>query len=165
MWAYEYIQLCMPKPEKRQLFAQKQALGGSLFYLWFSLLLMFYPVSVQAGNPVNKQTNVPGQIKQVFSLRVPALQYLYNITLDRELVEGCDSYLLQDHPDLVVEVRGSPVEGAVQPPSPQPLALPLRQLLLHHVLIAEAGEAGQRPVARCLGRVRRWVNADGKYCL
>ena len=53
----EYIQLCMPKPGKPQLFAQKQALGGSLFYLWFSLLYMFYRVSVQAGNPVLKQTN------------------------------------------------------------------------------------------------------------
>ena len=72
MWACEYIQLCMPKPEKPQLFAQKQALGGSLFYLWFSLLFMFYSVSVQARNPVNK---LSGQIKQVFSLPVPALKW------------------------------------------------------------------------------------------
>ena len=73
MWACEYIQLCMPKPEKPQLFAQKQALGGSLFYLWFSLLFMFYPGFRSSRQP-GKQTNkLSGQIKQVFSLRVPAL--------------------------------------------------------------------------------------------
>ena len=66
MWACEYIQLCMPKPEKPQLFAQKQALGGSLFYPWFSLLFMFYRVSVQTGNPVNKQTNFPVKSNRCF---------------------------------------------------------------------------------------------------
>ena len=55
MWACEYIQLCMPKPEKPQLFAQNQALGGSLFYLWFSLLFMFYPGFRSSRQP-GKQT-------------------------------------------------------------------------------------------------------------
>ena len=73
MWACEYIQLCMPKPEKPQLFAQNQVLGGSSFYLWFSLLFMFFPVSVQAGQPDTQTNKLSGQIKRVFSLRVPAL--------------------------------------------------------------------------------------------
>ena len=73
MWACEYIQLCMPKPEEPQLVAQKQALGGSLFYLRFSLLFMFYPGFRSSWQP-GKQTNkLAGQIKQVFSLRVLAL--------------------------------------------------------------------------------------------
>ena len=47
--------MCMPKPEKQQLFAQKQALGGSLFYLWFSLLFMFYPGFRSSRQPGNKE--------------------------------------------------------------------------------------------------------------
>ena len=67
MWVY-YIQLCMPKPEKPQLFAQNQALGGSLFSFWVSLLFMFYPgFHSSPGNLVNTQTTFRSNQRGVFS--------------------------------------------------------------------------------------------------
>ena len=63
------------------LFAQKQALGGSLFYLWFSLLFMFYPGFRSSRHPGKQTHKLSGQIKQVFSLRVPALRARRAITM------------------------------------------------------------------------------------
>lgn len=45
-------------------------------------------------------------------------------------VDGQAVTLLQDLPDLLVETHWHPVDGAIQPPPPQPLALSLLPLQL-----------------------------------
>ena len=77
MWVYPAVcALTCETTTPCIMFAQKQAFGGSLFYLWFSLLFMCCPGFHSSRQPGKQTSKLSSQIKQgFFTLRVPALSW------------------------------------------------------------------------------------------